>query len=462
MTDVLTATSLLQKPEPTASGQLHLTNSTFEILTSLRHLAGRRSTLQVRRIADGQLLVLKLFVAQGKGQQEFERELTVHAHCRSHNIDVADIEMQINTDQGVSAIAYQYLPEAKTLAQMDFAEQPIADLFKLFARCHQADCLQQDPHLDNFAWSQGKLYLLDLASVAVVNKPLTMTACLNNLAELLVQWPEYRQADIRTCLPDYFTVRQQAFTDRLSAQLEARYKKSRSQHQRHYLKKQFRNCTMTAYRKTLWHEAAWRKRAVDSLQADTLESMMQTGQPLKLGNSATVMLITLEAQPVVIKRYNIKSFGHWLRRCLRPSRARTSWLNANLLEYAGIATPQPLGFVEQRWLGLRRRAYFVSRHEVGRPLLALSDTELREPVLQAQLKNLFFSLRQHCLVHGDMKANNLLVDADGQLWLIDLDAMRQVRSGKFTELHEQDQRRFMQNWHGREIGSQLKKVIEAA
>lgn len=462
MTDVLTATSLLQKPEPTASGQLQLADSTFKVLASLRHLAGRRSTLLVRCIADGQLLVLKLFVAQGKGQQEFERELAVHAYCRSHHIDVADIEMQINTDQDVNAIAYQYLPKARTLAQMDFAEQPIADLFKLFACCHQADCLQQDPHLDNFALSEGKLYLLDLASVALVNKPLTMTACLNNLAGLLVQWPEHKQADLRAYLPNYFTVRQQAFTDRLSAQLEACYKKSRSQHQRHYLKKQLRNCTMTAYRKTLWHEAAWRKGIVDSLQADTLESLMQAGQPLKLGNSATVMLSTLEAQPVVIKRYNIKNFGHWLSRCLRPSRARTSWLNANLLEYAGIATPQPLGFVEQRWLGLRRRAYFVSRQVVGQPLLALSEAELCEPALLAQLKNLFVSLRQHRLVHGDMKANNLLVDTDGQLWLLDLDAMRQVPSRKFAELHKQDQRRFMQNWHGRDIETQLRKVIEAA
>ncbi len=99
MTDVLTATSLLQKPEPTASGQLQLADSTFEILASLRHLAGRRSTLQVRRIADDQLLVLKLFVAQGKGQQEFERELAVHAHCRSHNIDVADIPAIAPTTQ---------------------------------------------------------------------------------------------------------------------------------------------------------------------------------------------------------------------------------------------------------------------------------------------------------------------------------------------------------------------------
>ncbi len=461
MTTVLTAISLLKKSQPTAAGQLQLADSEFEILTSLRHLAGRRSTLQARRVADGQMLVLKLFTAEGKGQQEFERELAAHKHCQRHNINVADICLQINAYQGVSAIAYQYLPQAITLGQMRFAEQPLADLFKLFARCHQATCYQQDPHLDNFAWSGDKLYLLDLASVVVRKKPLPMAACLDNLAQLLVQWPAHHQTELRAYLQDYFSVRQQAFTDRLSRKLGTIYAKCRAQHQRHYMKKQLRDCTMTGYRKTLWSETAWRKGMIETLQAERLESLMQSGHPLKLGNSATVVLNELVGQPVVIKRYNMKNFGHWLRRCLRPSRARMSWLNANLLEYVDIATPQPLGFAEQRWLGLRRRAYFVCRHMVGRPLLELSDDELLQPELQQQLRKLFSSLRQHQLIHGDMKANNLLVDAEGQLWLIDLDAMRQVSSQNFTALHQRDQDRFMQNWHGRDIESELKKLIEA-
>ena len=189
---------------------------------------------------------------------------------------------------------------------------------------------------------------------------------------------------------------------------------------------------------------------------------MQTGQSLKLGNSATVVLGELAGRPVVIKRYNMKSFGHWLRRCLRPSRARMSWLNANLLVYAGIATPQPLGFIEQRWLGLRRCAYFISLHVAGRPLLALSDDELRDPALQAQLKNLFISLRQHQLVHGDMKANNLLVDYNGLLWLIDLDSMHRVSGHNFIALHEQDKCRFMQNWYGRGIKPEILSLIESS
>lgn len=461
MNTVLTASTLLKTAEPPSARPLQLADSRFEILASLRHLAGRRSTMQVRSVANGQMLVLKLFIAEGKGQQEFERELAAHSHCIAHNINVADIYLQINDYQGVSAIAYQYLPQARTLGKMTFSEQPIAALFALFAQCHQANCYQQDPHLDNFAWSGDKLYLLDLASVVVRDKPLSMAACLDNLARLLVQWPVQHQSQLRPYLRDYFTVRQQSFTDRLSKRLEVLYTKCRTQHRRHYIKKQLRNCTMTGYRKTLWSEAAWRKGMVEALQAERLESLMQTGQPLKTGNSATVILSELARQPVVIKRYNMKNFWHWLRRCLRPSRARKSWLNANLLEYAGILTPQPLGFVEQRWLGLRHEAYFVSRHVMGRSLLELSDDELLKPELQQQLRKIFVSLRQNQLIHGDMKASNLLVDAEGQVWLIDLDAMRQVSSRRFTALHQRDQERFMQNWYEREIESELKKLIEA-
>ncbi|MCC5796458.1 MAG: hypothetical protein JJU48_03935 [Methylophaga sp.] len=462
MTAALTARQLLQQPEPVTQGRLQLANTDYEILASLRHLAGRRSTLQVRRVADEQLRVIKLFIAQGKGQQEFERELSAHDHCRSHNIAVADICQQLNAEQGISAIAYQYLPNARTVAQLDVVEQPITALFELFARCHQADCYQQDPHLDNFAWSDGTLYLLDLASVVIADKALPMDTCLKNLARLLVQWPAERQTELMAKLPAYFTIRQQVFTDSLKQKISALYDQARRQHQRHYLKKQLRNCTMTGYRLTPWQQAAWRKGAIEPLQIEQLESAMQTGQPLKLGNSATVMLCQLAGQPRVIKRYNMKTFGHWLRRCWRPSRAQVSWLNANLLEYAGIRTPAPLGFVEQRWLGLRHRAYFVCSHVEGRALLDLTDVELAEPDLLAQLKELFSKLRQHRLVHGDMKANNLLVDANGQLWLIDLDALRQMPANTFARLHQIDQHRFLQNWQGRDIEHQLKTVIEAA
>src|SRR5690606_28264010 len=110
------------------------------------------------------------------------------------------------------------------------------------------------------------------------------------------QWPAERQGALMAGIAEYFAARQHPLTDQIRQHLLALYHTARQQHQRHYLKKQFRNCTMTAYRKNLWQEAAWRRGAVTAMQPGSLAAAMQGGQPLKLGNSATVMLAELAGQ----------------------------------------------------------------------------------------------------------------------------------------------------------------------
>src|SRR5690606_36879804 len=66
------------------------------------------------------------------------------------------------------------------------------------------------------------------------------------------------------------------------------------------------------------------------------------GQPLlKAGGSSTVTRVTLGGRELVVKRYNMKGPGHWLKRFWRLSRAWHSWRSAWRLYFLGIATPQP-------------------------------------------------------------------------------------------------------------------------
>lgn len=452
MNNILDAHQIVQADVPTSAGQFKLGDQTFTILSALRHLAGRRSTFKVQAQNDGQLLVVKLFTAHGKGLREFERELAAHAHCQTHDINVAPLYQHWQNLNAINAIAYMYLPDARTLGELAIAQQPLDKLFLLFAKCHQADCYQDDPHLDNFVLAQnGELYLVDLASVVVRRRTLHERLVLKNLAKLQVQWPVRSQSTVNVTLATYFNARQWALTSKRQARLATYYRRARKNHQRHYLSKQLRRCTMTVYVKTRWQESAWRKsRLRDYPDIAELEQRVEQGQPLKQGHSATVSLSTLENQAVVVKRYNIKSFRHWLSRCWRPSRARVSWINANLLTYSDIRTPAPIGFVEKRWWGLRRQAYFVSEYVPGRLMGTISAAALKQPPMQAQIKALFGSLRAQCLIHGDLKASNLLVDAQGQIWLIDLDALRQVSARRFQRLHEQDRQRFMRNWANNE------------
>ncbi|NVL32130.1 serine/threonine protein kinase, partial [Pseudomonas syringae pv. actinidiae] len=70
--------------------------------------------------------------------------------------------------------------------------------------------------------------------------------------------------------------------------------------------------------------------------------------------------VEASGRTLVIKRYNIKNFSHWLKRFWRPSRAWHSWREGNRLMFLGIATPKPLAVQEQRFLGLRSKAWLVT------------------------------------------------------------------------------------------------------
>lgn len=454
----MTPSHLLKHAPDSFPTELRLADKKYQLLAVLRHLSGRRIVLHANALAGE--VVLKLFEPTGKGQQEFLREIAAHQYCVKAGIAVPDIVTQGAQQSGVNFISYAYLPAAETLNSLPFAQQPLTQLFSLFAHCHTAGCYQQDPHLDNFIWSKNQLFLVDLASVECGHKSLTESLRLDNLAQLIAQWPIEQQAELLATAQTYFERHGQP-SEKLFQQ---KLFKARAARQRHYLKKQLRNCTMTRYQYSSKLEGAWRKSLSPALAKQPLVAIQKAvdgGLPLKKGNTATVFRSKLAGEKVVLKRYNIKNWQHFLSRCLRSSRARNSWLQANLLEYLGIPTAQPLGFVEKRIFGLRHTAYFMCRHIPGRTLLELKDKELQTPEILQQIQHLFSQLRRHKISHGDLKATNFIVDPSGKLWLIDLDAMQQASEKNFAALHQADQQRFLRNWSTDKHRQLLAETIQA-
>jgi len=131
----------------------------------------------------------------------------------------------------------------------------------------------------------------------------------------------------------------------------------------------------------------------------------------------------------VVKRYNLKSLGHRLRRFWRPSRAWHSWRNAQRLCLWGVPTPRPVALLEHRFGWLRGRAWYVCDWVPGESLAAVlpAADAARRQVLLGRLCELLKTLARLRLSHGDLKATNLLVDRDNQLILLDLDALRRHR-----------------------------------
>nr|BFE91984.1 hypothetical protein GCM10020185_25200 [Pseudomonas brassicacearum subsp. brassicacearum] len=79
-------------------------------------------------------------------------------------------------------------------------------------------------------------------------------------------------------------------------------------------------------------------------QADAL---LDQGHLYKTGGAASVGKVEANGRTLVIKRYNIKNFAHWLKRFWRPSRAWHSWREGHRLAFLGIATPKPLALLEK-------------------------------------------------------------------------------------------------------------------
>ncbi|EGH00554.1 hypothetical protein PSYAE_01055, partial [Pseudomonas amygdali pv. aesculi str. 0893_23] len=193
-------------------------------------------------------------------------------------------------------------------------------------------------------------------------------------------------------------------------------------------------------------------------QADAL---LGKGHLYKTGGAASVGRVEISGRTLVIKRYNIKNFSHWLKRFWRPSRAWHSWREGNRLMFLGIATPKPLAVQEKRFLGLRSKAWLVTEFIEGPDIIErfaphVATGDAPEAELLA-LDTLFAQLIQARISHGDFKGHNLFWHTDR--WaMIDLDAMQQHSSqSSFAAAYARDRARFMRNWP---VQSALHQILE--
>jgi tRNA A-37 threonylcarbamoyl transferase component Bud32 len=251
----------------------------------------------------------------------------------------------------------------------------------------------------------------------------------------------------------YARARNWSIDPRTVAGLKARIQRWRRWRQRKYLQKTRRSCTAFIVMKKPhrfmacdrdWYSPTWQSLL------DNPDALIEKGTILKAGNTATVAQVEVDSQPYVIKRYNIKNNRHALRRCLRPTRAMLSWENAHRLAFLGIDTPQPLAVIEERWWGLRRKAYFIMAHLQGatidRVLPAVAQDQQTLNGHLDQLTRLLKQLVMAQLSHGDFKATNFILSS-GRLYLVDLDGMRAHRSrSAFQQAFHRDLQRLHRNW----------------
>jgi len=376
----------------------------------------------------------------------------------------------------LGVLLFEYIHPASPLEEVwnaiDNTEEK-RDLFRqlvlILAKMHQAGLKQQDLHLNNFVMESHAIYSMDGASIKRNKRchPLKLPESLNNLALLFAQLTLQDSSLVHDLCTDYSESRGWKITDDILVKLQSEIERSRRGRIRRYVRKLFRESTEIVCRKSFTRFMLCKRINYTQEMKAFLENPdrlldNQNDLLLKKGNTCTVGRIELDDHDLVVKRYNIKNFGHGLRRSVMATRAAHSWRNAHLLLLLGIATPRPVAMLEKRCGPFRRKAYFISEYLDGPHALDFfREGDLHEKSAVARrIADIFKSLKSARISHGDMKATNILIHEQEPV-LIDVEGICAHHSRRrFLSAHRKDIKRFFQNWKDLpKIGRMFKEIM---
>ncbi|PMY69404.1 MULTISPECIES: lipopolysaccharide kinase InaA family protein [Pseudomonas] len=434
--------------------------ATLQLLSLLRVLPGQRYV--GAGVWRGRPVLAKLLVG-AKAARHFQRELQGVRLLEEQGM-TTPLLLADGLKEGEGGwLLFEFLEGSESLgdawkqveslpALADEQQAVLAEALAAIAELHGKGLWQEDLHLDNLLRHQGKLYLIDGAGICVeqAGKPLSRQKVLENLGMFFAQLPKSLEPFTEELLVHYLLNNAEHALP-LEA-LQKQVDKVRSWRLKDFLNKVGRECTLFSVLRGPFALRAIRREEEAAMlpvleQADAL---LDRGHLYKTGGAASVGRVEVAGRTLVVKRYNIKGFAHWLKRFWRPSRAWHSWQEGNRLAFLGIATPKPLALLEKRFLWLRSRAYLVTEYLAGPDIIErfapyIDSGAAPEAELQA-LDRLFAELIRERISHGDFKGHNLFWQEDR--WaLIDLDSMCQHHSlGSFAPAYARDRARFMRNW----------------
>lgn len=446
---------------PTLPLTLELAGESLVLERLLRVLPGQRYVGLARW--QGRQVLAKVLVG-GKAQRHFQRELE-GAERMAHQGLVTPELLAYGFVEGQGGwLLFEYLDGAQSLWQAwrEVAQQPLlgdgqqgvlAEALGAIGQMHAQGLWQDDLHLDNLLRHEGRLYLIDGGGVRweTPGQPLSRAHVLENLGVFFAQLPAELDPFLEELLIHYLLANGEHALP--LEMLQAEIAKVRRWRLRDYLKKAVRDCSLFAARIGAFGLRVVRREAEAALQPllSDLDARIEAGHIYKTGGAATVARVELDGRPMVVKRYNVKNWLHWLKRFWRPSRAWHSWIEGNRLELLGIATPRPLAVIERRWCWLRGRAYLITDYCGGQDIIARFEAYKQAVPPENELlalDRLFAALLRERISHGDFKGHNLFWDDVQGAWsLIDLDAMRQHHSTRsFARAYARDRARFLRNW----------------
>ncbi|MBX3708523.1 MAG: hypothetical protein KIT56_01380 [Gammaproteobacteria bacterium] len=412
----------------------------------------------------GKQVVAKLFFDLKHAKRHMEKDITGIKSLQKNKIPTPELLYEgFTTDKRVYVLLFERIVEARNLEEIWREKKSIDDVFPILksviieiATQHVLGVLQYDLHLKNFLFTDKTVYTLDGAQIKVFPYLLPKKISMNNLALFLSQLgidTEKYQEDLFKYYADArgWSLKQDDLTN-----LFVLIKKWNDIRWKKFEKKAYRNSTNFACINCWTRFGVYNRNYVGPDFADFLthpDSVFshRTAKRLKTGRSATVVRVTLDQRQYVVKRYNMKNFWHRLRRCLRSTRASSSWRLAQKLDLFDIPTAKPVAFIENRTLGFRGESYYVTEYVSGEHV---GDFFMRNFTKYEKTTEMIkrISVLLKCVAkievtHGDLKITNILIDSNEQPVLIDLDgAAEHFTLSSLRKAWRKEIARFLENF----------------
>lgn len=423
----------------------------------LRDLPGKRRVC--RGSWQGRTVLIKLFIHPKSATRHWQREKQGIEALADNQLATPELLFAGTLDDDTPVLVFDFLHNAQTALDVwqqysndDERLHLLKQLTAAIAEQHSCGLWQQDLHLGNFLICDDSIYTIDgdAIRVSASGKTLPIKQRRENLALFLAQISPRYEFLFAELISHYATCPATPVDNAWSSILDNELPQARDKRRHTYIQKSYRNCSEFVRQRKPGHLAIYRRDANPELIQQLLSNpnaLMANGTMLKDGNSATVVRIQAGGEAWVIKRYNIKSVCHALKRCWRPTRAWVSWGNAQRLSISDIDTPQAIAMIEKRFGPLRLGGYYVCK-SIEAPCATdyfeapLGDTK----EITQQFVNLFKIFHKLGIYHGDCKATNFLVQ-DNHPCVIDLDAMREFRNrNRYLRAYKVDRERFLRNW----------------
>lgn len=402
----------------------------------VRLIPGRR--MVVFGIWRGMPVAAKLFYAGKNAVRHLSSEVNGIKIMQENKIPTPLLRYEgVAADKKTQILIFDRLIKAESLETLwrkqDNMESIIPVLYAAIieiATQHVLGVVQKDMHMGNFLVEGKIIYTLDGGQIKAKPELLSKEDSMNHLALFLSQLGVGIEELQEQLFLHYARARGWLLKPQDSIEMRYLIRKWNEERWKDYAKKIFRNSTEFMAVKRFGIHGMTRRDVCGKefelfLQNPESAFTHSSMTMLKNGGSSTVIKVTLDNREWVIKRYNMKSIWHRMRRLLRQTRAHKSWRLAQKLDLFNVNTPKPVAYLESNYFGLRGKSYYVSEYVRGTDLktylLPYAEQAWNAlPVIQ-RVVQLLRALAKIEITHGDLKASNIIMNENAQPAIIDLD-----------------------------------------